>query len=152
MKKIAIPLTAGIILLLFSTVVAWYEGSAITYSSLEWKYSTPFTQRLYGGFHNPNDISSLDYFVYAVKFRPFFPILMLLSALYIITLLGYTLLRNQLVYFASVIGVALAMISLFLYQSPTAGAFKVFVVTLVMCFLYLSMAIIFYFKQKRLSR
>lgn len=35
-------------LLLFSTAVAWYEGSAILDNPWEWRYSTPFTQLING--------------------------------------------------------------------------------------------------------
>jgi len=64
------------ILLLFSTVAAWYEGSAILDNPWEWKYSTPFSQMLYGEVQSDSDISQLDYFVYAAKFQPAFPVIM----------------------------------------------------------------------------
>lgn len=82
MIRFVIQSSVSIALLLFSTAVAWYEGSAILDNPWEWRYSTPFTQLLYGVVNNPSDISQLDYFVYASKFQPTFPIIMILSSLY----------------------------------------------------------------------
>ncbi|MDR4947204.1 DUF4306 domain-containing protein [Neobacillus cucumis] len=52
MIKIIIQFGVSSILLLFSTAVAWYEGSAILDNPWEWSYSTSFTQLLYGGVGN----------------------------------------------------------------------------------------------------
>ena len=87
--------SAASFFLLFSTAVAWYEGSTILDNSLEWQYSTPFTQLLYGVVNNPSDISQLDYFVYAAKFQPTFPIIMVLSSLYLLILIGYSILKQE---------------------------------------------------------
>jgi len=42
--KYMLQLIIGIFILAVSTFIAWYEGSAIIENSLEWKYSTPFTE------------------------------------------------------------------------------------------------------------
>ena len=73
------------ILLLISTVCALYEGSAIVDHPREWKYSTPFSQFLYGEVNSNSSISQLDYFIYAVKFQPTFPVIMVISSLLIIS-------------------------------------------------------------------
>lgn len=83
---IILQLLICVFVLLFATIAAWYEGSAIIESSLEWKYSTPFTDTLGIEIVSGKEIVILDYFIYAIKFKPFFPTLMLLSILYIIGL------------------------------------------------------------------
>ena len=62
-------------LLIFSTGVALYEGSAILEDPWEWKYTAIFSQMKNGQVENVNDILPIDYFVYAAKFVPTFPFL-----------------------------------------------------------------------------
>nr|WP_308447216.1 YjdJ family protein [Alkalihalobacterium chitinilyticum] len=81
-----IQLGIAITSLLFSTFASWYEGSAILDNPWEWEYSTPFSQLLYGEIQNANQISQLDHFVYAAKFQPTFPLIMVISGLYLILL------------------------------------------------------------------
>ena len=125
--------------LLFSTTVAWYEGSAILDNPWEWKYSTPFTQLMYGVVSNPSDISRLDYFVYAAKFQPTFPIIMVLSSLYLLILIGYCIFRQEKSVFAvylSILGGGLTFLSYFISNSPTVGGqimFYIFLVCGVFC-------------------
>ena len=76
-------------LLLISTVAAWYEGSAILDNPWEWKYSTPFSRLLNGEVHNNSDISQLDYFIYAAKFHPTFPVIMVISIYICLFLLDF---------------------------------------------------------------
>ncbi|MER1985843.1 MAG: YjdJ family protein [Solibacillus sp.] len=84
----------GLFLFAAATLIAWYEGSAIIDDSLEWNDSTPFTQLLNREIISGHEISQLDYFVYAVKFQPLFPLLMLASALYILSVTGYYLVKR----------------------------------------------------------
>lgn len=125
--------------LLFSTTVAWYEGSAILDNPWEWRYSTPFTQLLYGVVSNPNDISQLDYFVYASKFQPTFPIIMVMSSLYLLILTGYYIFKQEkkgFAYYLSVLGGGLILLSYFTSNSPTVGGqimFYIFLVCGVFC-------------------
>ncbi|WP_246202558.1 YjdJ family protein [Virgibacillus doumboii] len=72
---------AGIasILLLFSTVAAWYEGSAILTDPWEWEYSTPFSHLFYDEIQNSDQILQLDHFIYAAKFQPTFPVIMIIK-------------------------------------------------------------------------
>ena len=58
-------------------------------------YSTPFTQLLYGEVSEVSEISQLDYFVYAAKFQPTFPIIMVLSSLYLLILIGYYIFQEE---------------------------------------------------------
>ena len=83
--KYVIQLILGFLTLSMSTAISWYEGSGIIDNPLEWKYSTPFSQIFNIEINNGQDISQLDYFVYAAKFQPFFPTIMTVSVLYICT-------------------------------------------------------------------
>jgi Domain of unknown function (DUF4306) len=95
MFKMMIQLGLGSMLFLFSTLVAWYEGSNILGDPWEWKYTAIFSQWMNGEVIHPSDILLLDYFVYAAKFFPTFPILMLLSGTYLVILIGYILFRRS---------------------------------------------------------
>jgi len=87
--KYILQLIIGIFILAVSTFIAWYEGSAIIDNSLEWKYSTPFTELF------NIDISQLDYFVYSAKFQPLFPTIMMVCVLYILSVIGYYLIKRN---------------------------------------------------------
>ncbi|MEC2077566.1 DUF4306 domain-containing protein [Metabacillus fastidiosus] len=78
-----IQIGAVLMLLLFSTFFAWYEGSALLESKYEWKYTAKFTYWLKGEPTSHKDILQLDYFIYAAKFRPFFIYLMIFSFSYL---------------------------------------------------------------------
>jgi Domain of unknown function (DUF4306) len=127
------------ILLFFSTAVAWYEGSAILDNPWEWKYSTPFSQMLYGEVHSDSDISQLDYFVYAAKFQPTFPVIMVISSLYLLVLIGYYFLNQhykRFAYFLSILAGVLFLLSYFFINSPTTGGqifFYIWLVSGVLC-------------------
>jgi len=90
-----LQLIIGIFILAVSTFIAWYEGSAIIDNSLEWKYSTPFTELFNIDITNGRDISQLDYFVYSAKFQPLFPTIMMVCVLYILSVIGYYLIKRN---------------------------------------------------------
>ncbi|HZH61603.1 MAG TPA: YjdJ family protein [Metabacillus sp.] len=125
--------------LLFSTAVAWYEGSAILNNPWEWRYSTPFTQLINGEVSNQSDISQLDYFIYASKFKPAFPIIMILSSLYILILSGFYSLKQKkkwFSYYLLVLGGGLFLFSYFTFNSPTVGGrilFSLFIICGLLC-------------------
>lgn len=134
MIRLLIQFGVSTLLLLFSTAVAWYEGSAILDNSLEWRNSTPFTQLLYGAVNNPSNILQLDYFVYAIKFQPTFPIIMVLSSLYLLILIGYCIFQEEkkgLAYYLSFLGGGLFILSYFTSNSPTVGGQLMFYLFLV---------------------
>ena len=54
---------------LFSTIAAWYEGSAILDHPLEWRNSTPITQLMNGSVHESSNILQWDFFIYAAKYQ-----------------------------------------------------------------------------------
>ncbi|MEH7886953.1 YjdJ family protein [Bacillus sp. JJ1609] len=149
MIKIIIQFGVSSILLLFSTAVAWYEGSAILDNPWEWSYSTPFTQLLYGGVGNSADISQLDYFVYSAKFQPTFPIIMVLSSLYLLVLIGYYILKkekNWFAYYLFFLGGGLFLFSYFTSNSPTVGGRIMFPLFLICGLASIATALIIYYQ------
>jgi Domain of unknown function (DUF4306) len=88
-----IQFVLAVIVFLFSTFSAWYEGSELRDTWWEWKYSAMFSNWKHGTVTNVSEISGFDHFIYAAKFKPLFPILMTISLLYILVLLATWLLR-----------------------------------------------------------
>lgn len=95
MFKYLLQIIIGLSFLVVFTFIAWYEGSTITHMSWEWKYSTPFTSYFNTEILNGNDIHQLDYFIYASKYQPLFPTLMLIMIVYILSILGLYLLKTR---------------------------------------------------------
>jgi hypothetical protein len=105
------------------TFCAWYEGSEIL-DSWEWKYSTLFTHVSDEQAIDAVDISNFDHFVYAAKFKPLFPFLMVLAASYLIILTGYILFQRRckkMALFLLGFGVLFLFSSGFVSNSPTVG-------------------------------
>ncbi|MCK1994788.1 DUF4306 domain-containing protein [Peribacillus muralis] len=102
----------------------WYEGSEILDTPGEWKYSTYFSAASGDQLTDADDISNLDYFVYAAKFKPLFPVLMIFTASYMIMLTGYIFFKTRmknLAVFMSGSGVLFLVSSGLLSNSPTIG-------------------------------
>ncbi len=149
--KMIIQFILASILLVFSTGVAWYEGSAIVEIPWEWQHTAIFSQMAYGQVEDKNDILQIDYFVYAAKFAPTFPLLMLLSATYLIILIGYTLLkRNEWMfkYFLSGIGALFLVLSGFVSNSTTIGLKIFFFSFLLIGILSIVIALLRFFNVK----
>ena len=87
-------ITAALFCMVF-TYCTWYEGSEILDRPWEWKYSTHFTPVNDDQAMDADDISSFDYFVYAAKFKPLFPFLMVITAFYLIILTGFILFKRS---------------------------------------------------------
>lgn len=149
MFKFWIQFGIASILLLFSTIAGWYEGSAILDNPWEWKYSTPFSQLLYGEVHSDSNISKLDYFMYAAKFQPTFPVIMVISSLYLLILIGYYSLKQHYKWFAYYLfflGGGLFSLSYVIFNSPTLGGHIFFYIWLVSGALCMATAVITYFQ------
>lgn len=145
-SKIIFQFGLVIIILIFSTLGAWYEGSEVLDRPSEWKYSTPFTHLFSGGINDSNDILAIDYFVYAAKFKPIYPILMLINIVYLLTLLAYVCLKQNkrgLTIFSITLGGLLILFSLALYNSPTIGAQMLFYISLAISILYIGGTVLF---------
>ncbi|QOS91219.1 DUF4306 domain-containing protein [Peribacillus sp. JNUCC41] len=106
------------------TFCTWYEGSEIMDKPWEWKYSTHFTQENDVQAMEAKDISNLDHFVYAAKFKPLFPFLMVLAASYLIILTGYILFKRsikKMALFLLGLGVLFLLSNGIVSNSPTVG-------------------------------
>ncbi|MCP1492935.1 FtsH-binding integral membrane protein [Peribacillus frigoritolerans] len=106
------------------TFCTWYEGSEILDRPWEWRYSTHFTHINDEQAIDADDISNFDHFVYAAKFKPLFPVLMVLAASYIIILSGYILFKRRIkkmALFLLEFGVLFLFSSGFVSHSPTVG-------------------------------
>ena len=145
MFKYVLQLIVGTFTLVVSTFIAWYEGSAITYKSLEWGYSTPFTKLFNIEITNGRDISQLDYFVYAAKFQPLFPAIMMVSVFYILSVGGYYLIKYKpkwAIGFWGLIGCIILLLSGFIFNSPTIGGRIIFWITLVSGLISIAVAVL----------
>ncbi|TYS55907.1 DUF4306 domain-containing protein [Sutcliffiella horikoshii] len=151
-KKI-IPFGLAIMFFIIATFASWYEGSELVDNSFEWKHSAVITSWLHSGEVDRGNISQLDYFVYSIKFKPIFPIIMMSSFIYIVFALGNKFLnsRTKRNMFASLLGVLLFIGAGLISGSPTSGA-KIFMFSLVLvgavlfCF-----AAIHYFKKVQID-
>ncbi|GGA24280.1 YjdJ family protein [Psychrobacillus lasiicapitis] len=150
MFRYVLQLIIGIFTLVVATFIAWFEGSALTINSLEWKYSTPFTKLFNVEITNGRDISQLDYFVYAAKFQPLFPAIMMGSAYYILSVVGYYLMKYKpkwAISFWGLIGCMMILVSGFIFNSATMGGKIFFWVTLVSGLIGIAVAVSVYFKH-----
>ena len=142
---------AAFFLLLFS-FCTWYEGSEILDNPWEWKYSTHFSQMLNDQVMDDQDISNLDYFVYAAKFKPVFPVLMVLTSSYLIILTGYAPFKRsskKIALFLAGFGVLFLISSGFVSNSPTVGGniFQAFF--LISGMMAIMGAVLYYFRMPK---
>lgn len=153
--KFALHGILAMLFLLIFTFCVWYEGSEILNQPWEWKYSTPFSE-LNTQVDDPKDISNLDYFVYAAKFRPMFPVLMMMTLLYVITLTGIRVCKGshkKMVFLLFGMGALLLLLSGFVWSSPTIGG-NFFTSTFILAgMVYMLAGVWLYFQfQKRVRR
>lgn len=149
MFKYIIQLVISGFLFSFSTLAAWYEGSAIIENSLEWNHSTPFTGMLGIEIVSGKEIVVLDYFVYAIKFQTFYPMLCLLSLLYIVGLTIVLIGKGNIglaMKIAFAWGILCLITSTVFYNSTTTGG-NVFFYILLMCAILTILIAMFTFIQ-----
>ncbi|WP_223701814.1 DUF4306 domain-containing protein [Sutcliffiella deserti] len=121
MTRYATLFGIGMLLLLFSIFATWYEGAEIVDRPFEWEYSTPFSGPVLEG----SDISRLDYFVYAIKFKPTFPIVMAVSSIYLLAVAGHFFLKNRKRFFINYVAFMAALLlilGVLMFSSTTSGA------------------------------
>ena len=149
--RVVIQLVLASILLLFSTGAAWYEGSALLEHSWEWKHTAISSGIVNGQVENTSDILPIDYFLYAAKFAPLFPLLMLLSGTYLIILMGYISFKSNytgFIYYLTSIGVLFLVLSGFVSNSPTSGLKIIFASLLFIGILFLVIALVRLYRVK----
>lgn len=142
----------GMFFFLLLTVATWYEGSELLENPLEWKHSTYFSHMSNNEVTDAKDISQLDFFVYAAKFKPIFPVLMIMNALYLIILLGclfFKKSKKKIFVFLLIIGGLLLFLNRQLSNTSTVGGEifnNIFLVTGILCVL---VAGIYYFQRRK---
>lgn len=122
--KYITQLLLGGILFLVAAICALYEGSAVRDIPWEWAYTTPFSQLFGISIVTGQEVSQLDFLVYAVKYQPVFPILMLISLCYSYFVLRHWVVRHypkagQLL--TVVVSVLFIGASIFLFHATTGG-------------------------------
>jgi Domain of unknown function (DUF4306) len=119
MNRSVIQIGLGVGILLFSLFTTLFEGSEIVDRPFEWEYSTPFSGEVREG----SDISKLDYFVYAVKFKPTFPIVIAISLLYVLAVTGYLFISRKRFYsvYLPILAVLQFVLGGLLFSSTTSG-------------------------------
>lgn len=132
----------ALIALLFSAAGSWYEGSSILEDPWEWRYSTPFSQIMeHGPVEHAGDISGLDFFVYAAKFNPFFPSIMLISFIYLLVMTGLLFLyerRKGLAIYLAMLGMMLLLLGISVFGLATLGGklcFSILLLGVFVCFM-----------------
>ncbi|OTW47920.1 hypothetical protein BK749_25830 [Bacillus thuringiensis serovar vazensis] len=90
-----VQLGSSFMLFITSALMSWYQGSNLIDNPDEWKYSAKFTNYFKGTVSNYEDIYQIDFFIYAAKFYPTAFIVMLISLLYMLILILYTLFKRK---------------------------------------------------------
>ena len=150
--KYVIQYLVAFVVLIFSTFAAWYEGSAIRFNSYEWRYSAFFSKMFNGEITNRADISQLDHFIYAAKFSPTFPILMVISLSYILMISSYLLLRKNtksLIVSYLILSVLYLLLGFLTSNSPTAGGTYFTILLLTIGVLNFVLSLLFVVKCKK---
>ncbi|UAL45904.1 YjdJ family protein [Sutcliffiella horikoshii] len=151
--KRTIPFGLAIMFFCIAIFASWYEGSELVDNSFEWKHTAVFTSWIHDGEVERGNISQLDYFVYSIKFKPIFPIIMMVSFIYMIFAIGQNLLKPGLKQnlFVSILGVILLVGAGLLSGSPTSGA-KVFMMSqLLVGILLIGLAVFHQFRKVQLD-
>lgn len=149
--KLILQIIFALIIFVFSAAISLYEGSGIT--PWEWEYSTPFTHLFLGEIEKSSDILFLDYFIYAAKFHPFYPLTMILSLFYLIILFGVILYKitNKINYLGS-ISLILCILTFIstcsLIKASTFGGKLFFYLFLILSLLFLYLSYHFFKKKK----
>jgi hypothetical protein len=139
-------------LLVFSTLASWYEGSELRDIPWEWKYSSFFSKMFNGEVTESADISQLDHFIYAAKFKPIFPILMVFSLTYIFILSGYLLLKyntKKLIVFHFCLGIMFLLLGTMVSNSPTVGGKYFTSLFIITCVLNFIISLILFLKLRK---
>lgn len=152
LMKSSIQFISSLLILIFSTFVAWYEGSTIRDNPWEWKHSAFFSKIFNGEITNSGDISQLDHFIYAAKFKPIYPIFMILSLTYILILSAYLILKynkRKLMVFHFCFGALFFILSAAITDSPTIGGKYLTTVFIISSVINFILALVFYLKLKK---
>ncbi|TYS68265.1 DUF4306 domain-containing protein [Sutcliffiella horikoshii] len=151
--KRTISFGLAIMFFCIATFASWYEGSELVDNPFEWKHTAVFTSWIHDGEVERENIAQLDYFVYSIKFKPIFPVIMMVSFIYMVFTLGIKFLKSgtKRNLFVSILGVLLLIGAGLISSSPTSGA-RVFMLSLILIgFLLLGSAAIHHFRKAQLN-
>ncbi|MCA1322193.1 YjdJ family protein [Bacillus tianshenii] len=106
-----------------ATFASWYEGSDLVERPFEWDSTAKITSWWNHGAVERENISQLDYFIYSLKYKPLFPILMLISFVYILFAVGKRWMKGKgiLSVYSAGIAVMLFCGAMLVGGSPTEG-------------------------------
>jgi len=153
--KLTAQIASAILIFVASTFVTLYEGSSIVDDPWEWIYSTPFSHFFIGEVNQASDISKFDYFVYAAKFYPTYPIIMLSSTIYFSVLLGLIISkikkRMSTVYFG-VLSFIMFIMAIVLRNASTNGGEAIFFLILMYGIILLAFTFIKYIRSLKLNK
>ncbi len=152
MLKYFVQYVVAIILLVTSTFFTWYEGSAIREDPFEWKYTAYFSKMINGEVTSSADISQLDHFLYAAKFTPLYPTLLIICISYILILSGFLLLRrnpNVQIMFHLITGILYFVCSRMVSDSPTLGGKSFTITFLAIGIFHFALATLFYMISRK---
>ncbi|CAG9621581.1 DUF4306 domain-containing protein [Sutcliffiella rhizosphaerae] len=113
----------GLACLLFAvaTFVSWYQGSNLVDSPSDWLYTAIFSKWLHDGPLESSNISQLDFFVYSIKYHPVFPILMMVSFVYIFIASSARWFKKSLTWIVAFLMGLLIIGGISIASSPTDG-------------------------------
>ncbi|MBK3496415.1 DUF4306 domain-containing protein [Viridibacillus sp. YIM B01967] len=117
-------LLIALIVLFFTTLASWYEGAQILDHPLEWKYTAVFSNWINGEIVTSKDILMIDYFVYAAKFAPIFPLVTISSLLFVVFQMGFLIFKDNKMLMSIFLGfmaIGSFVVSGVLFSSPTEG-------------------------------
>ncbi|MGE7979853.1 YjdJ family protein [Psychrobacillus sp. NPDC093200] len=140
----------AIMVLVFSTIAAWYEGSTLIHSTWEWKHTAIFSKWINGSVNHANDIWTIDYFIYAAKFAPAYPLAMLVSGMYLLILIGFVLFKGNtrpFYYFLACVGIMSFVLCSLVSGSPTTGLKMLFNTSLLLGILAVVISLTFVIKN-----
>ncbi|PPA70822.1 DUF4306 domain-containing protein [Jeotgalibacillus proteolyticus] len=133
MFKMTLKTGVLMIILAIAAFAAWVDGSALLDDPWDWQHTALFSQFFHGSISAEHQISQLDFFLYSAKFRPFYPVLMIISSLGLIVLSAYHLLKKEpkrFAYFLFVMSAGAFALSYGISSSPTVGGFIFFLLWL----------------------
>ncbi|MGY3717928.1 DUF4306 domain-containing protein [Sutcliffiella cohnii] len=141
-----------IFILLISLLFTWYEGSEVLERPWEWNKSTPFSNLINGEVNNKSDILQIDFFIYAIKYKPMFPTFIIICSLYLFYLIGIFLFKtnyNKLILFLFFSGLLLIIISLMLLPIYTPGILIIFYILIIIGTFSVIISTILFFKKRK---
>lgn len=114
----------ALVVLFLSTIASWYEGAQILDNPWEWQNTAIFSNWVNGEVVESKDILVVDYFVYAAKFAPTFPFLMIVTMLFIIFQIAFWIFKGSkkfMISFFLIMAAVLFVATWMLSSSPTTG-------------------------------